>query len=122
MFFILDAWNYNATAWVETRGGFGRGEFVTSRSWLGARDVRVLRVVPGHAASVMVAEDTLVIGTAHGVSVYAGFGKDLRPGRHGWYTWQRIAALAASTYRRDRLGSVSCVDRYAFHGPRDTPV
>ncbi len=40
-----------ATAWVEGRGGFGRGEFVTARASLDRGLVRAVRVVPGHAAS-----------------------------------------------------------------------
>ena len=40
-----------ATAWVEGRAGFGRGEFVTARASLDRGLVRAVRVVPGHAAS-----------------------------------------------------------------------
>lgn len=40
-----------ATAWVEGRTGFGRGEFVTARASLDRGLVRAVRVVPGHAAS-----------------------------------------------------------------------
>ena len=40
-----------ATAWVEGRAGFGRGEFVTARASLDHGLVRAVRVVPGHAAS-----------------------------------------------------------------------
>jgi hypothetical protein len=40
-----------ATAWVEGRSGFGRGEFVTARASLDGGMVRAVRLVPGHAAS-----------------------------------------------------------------------
>ncbi|HWM86917.1 MAG TPA: hypothetical protein VNO33_13785, partial [Kofleriaceae bacterium] len=40
-----------ATAWVEGRAGFGRGEFVTARASLDRGLVRAIRLVPGHAAS-----------------------------------------------------------------------
>ena len=73
--------------------------------------------VPGQAADMLLDGDTLVVGTMHGVSAYEEFARDLRAERAGWFTWQRVAALAASTYREDRLGWVSCVDEYAFHGP-----
>ena len=39
------------TAWVEGRGGFGRGEFVTARASMDGGMVRAIRLVPGHAAS-----------------------------------------------------------------------
>jgi len=40
-----------ATAWVEGRSGFGRGEFVTARASLDGGMVRAIRIVPGHAGS-----------------------------------------------------------------------
>ena len=40
-----------ATAWVEGRSGFGRGEFVTARASLDRGLVRAIRLVPGHGAS-----------------------------------------------------------------------
>jgi len=83
--------------------------------------------IPGHAAAMMVSGDKLIVGTqttlfegrrcAGALSVYAGYERDLRPPRMGWFTWERTASLAASTYRDDRLGFVSAVDPYAFHGP-----
>ena len=72
--------------------------------------------IPGHANDVMTVGDTVVVGVGHGLFIYSGFDQDLRPGRSGWLTWNRIAAFAASTYRPDRLGRVSAVDPYAFHG------
>ena len=82
------------------------------------RTWRVLAsAVPGHANAILVLKGRLIIGTRHGLSVYAGFERDLRGAHAGWFTWQRIAGLAASTSRLDRLGQVSAVDRYAFHGP-----
>jgi HEAT repeat protein len=40
-----------ATAWVEGRTGFGRGEFVTAKASLDGGLVRAIRLIPGHAAS-----------------------------------------------------------------------
>ena len=40
-----------ATAWVEGRSHWGRGEFVTARSSLTSARVRAVRLLPGHAAS-----------------------------------------------------------------------
>jgi uncharacterized protein (TIGR03790 family) len=88
--------------------------------------------VPGHARALMVVDDRingdrLVAGSATtqtglmavkgGLSVLAGYEQQLRAARTGWYTWNRIAALASSTWRQDRLGAVSAIDREGFHGP-----
>ena len=84
----------------------------------GGRSWKVLPApVPGHARAILIAGDRLLAGTRDGLSVYAAFDSDFRPGRSGWLGWNRIAALAASTFRRDRLGWVSAVDSYAFHAP-----
>jgi HEAT repeat protein len=40
-----------ATAWIEGRAGFGRGEFVTARASLDGGLVRAIRIIPGHASS-----------------------------------------------------------------------
>ena len=73
--------------------------------------------VPGHANAVALLDDALIIGTQYGVSTYADFERDLRPSPQRWLVWRQIAALAASTRRKDQLGWVSAVDRFAFHGP-----
>ena len=84
----------------------------------GGRSWRVLPdAVPGHANGILFSGSAIVVGTQDGVSIYDGYSDHLQSGRAGWYTWRRIAALAASTFRHDRLGWVSAVDRYAFHGP-----
>ena len=82
---------------------------------------------PGRATAVKLIGDRILIGTAQaqlggmltrgGLAAYSPFEADLRPGRSGWLIWNRIAAFAASTYRADRLGWVSAVDRFAPHGP-----
>jgi uncharacterized protein (TIGR03790 family) len=92
------------------------------RSWL------VLpAAVPGHATAMKLLGDRILVGTVQAqlgasltrgeLSAYSSFEADLRPARTGWLTWNRIAGYAASTYRADRLGWVSAVDRFAFHGP-----
>lgn len=88
--------------------------------------------VPGHARAMMVVEDKIngdriVAGSATsqmgllavrgGLSVFTGFEQQLRAARSGWLTWNRIAAAASSTYRQDRLGIVSAIDREGFHSP-----
>lgn len=94
----------------------------------GGRNWSVLAApLPGHASALMVYGDRLRVGTTEArfgsnflrgvIASYDGFERDLRPARSGWLTWNRIAAYAASTYRRDQLGSVSQVDRYDMHGP-----
>jgi len=45
------------TAWVEGKGGFGKGEFVTVRSGMDGGKVHALRIVPGHAASKQAFQD-----------------------------------------------------------------
>ncbi len=88
--------------------------------------------IPGHARALMAVDDRihgdrLVAGSATtqggllavrgGASVLTGYEQYLRAPRTGWLTWNRIAALAASTYRPDRLGIISAVDRHGFHEP-----
>ena len=88
--------------------------------------------VPGHARAMMIVDDKIngdrvVAGSATthagllavrgGLSVFTGYEQHLRAPRTGWLTWNRVAALAAATYRPDRLGIVSAVDREGFHGP-----
>ena len=77
----------------------------------------LMTALPGHANALATLGDGLIVGTRDGLSVYRGFQADLRPARRGWLTWNCIAALAASTYRADRLGRVSGVDAYAVHAP-----
>jgi HEAT repeat protein len=42
-----------ATAWMESLGGDGRGEFLTARAGMGGATVRGLRIIPGDAASAV---------------------------------------------------------------------
>jgi hypothetical protein len=43
--------NDEKTAWVERKGGFGRGEFVTLKASVGEVQVKALRLVLGHGAA-----------------------------------------------------------------------
>jgi uncharacterized protein (TIGR03790 family) len=92
------------------------------RSWL------VLpAAVPGHASAVRLLGNRILIGTVQAqlgdsltrgeLAAYSPFEADLRSARSGWFTWNRVAAFAASTYRADRLGWVSAVDHFALQGP-----
>jgi len=84
----------------------------------GGRSWEVLPArVPGHARTLLMSEDLLIAGTRDGLYFYRDYAADLRPLRAGWRVWNRIAALAASSYRRDRLGWVSTIDDYAMHRP-----
>ncbi len=82
------------------------------RSW----DLLVT-AVPGHANAVAEFDGVLYVGTADGLSAYDEVVPDLRRPRYGWLAWCRIAALAASTYRQDRLGWVSVEDPHSPHRP-----
>jgi len=106
-------------------------------TWDDGRSWQVLpTAVPGRASAMTVAVDReaaalgqgdrLLIGTVQsragpalqsgGLSAYSSFEGDLRPARTGWLMWNRLAGLAASTYRADRLGWISALDPFGFHG------
>lgn len=94
----------------------------------GGRTWYVLReAVPGHATALMEADDAIVAGTTEsrfmdtimrgGLSTYDDFATRLQPSRSGWLNWMQVAGYAASTYRFDKLGSVSVIDEHALHAP-----
>ena len=72
--------------------------------------------VPGKARTLLMFENTLVAGTRDGLYFHHNFTDKLRRLRTGWRQWNRIAAMAESTYRNDQLGHVSAVDDFSLHG------
>jgi len=73
--------------------------------------------IPGHGTAVSVSRPSLMVGTADGLFILKDYAAMLKPVQHGRWSWNRIAAFAASASRADRLGRVSAIDFFAPHGP-----